>query len=198
MPQARLEIPVAMRPQLKRDYECSLIPLDHLAARVGMSTKTLSARIRELGWRPRRVDLRGRRLPLKHPEDEAAVAAVETAAPDKEPPGNLPDDPADCAALALRIRRAIEQELAEIERLRMKLDPAETHKAEGIARTLAALARTLQEAMRLEDQARPQTSSADAGGDDELPRDFDELRRALSQRLDALVAEREAALSRGA
>ena len=43
------------------------------------------------------------------------------------------------------------------------IDPAETAKAEGIARTLAALARTLQEAMRLEEQARaqPQYSNND-------------------------------------
>jgi hypothetical protein len=136
MPQLRLEIPVALRPELKRDYECSTIPVDQLAARAGMSGRTFTARIRELGWLPRRVDLRGHRLPM--------------------------------------------------------LPPAETAKAEGIARTLAALARTLQEAMRLEEQARAQPQYSN---NDDVPRDFDELRRRLSQRLEALVAEQESEIS---
>lgn len=187
MPQLRLEIPVALRPELKRDYECSTIPVDQLAARAGMSGRTFTARIRELGWLPRRVDLRGHRLPMLPPDDTVPVAET----PDHLEPGIVPD-PADCAALARRIRRAVEQELAEIERVRRMIDPAETAKAEGIARTLAALARTLQEAMRLEEQARAQPQYSN---NDDVPRDFDELRRRLSQRLEALVAEQESEIS---
>lgn len=191
MPFARLEIPVALRAELKRDYECSLVPVDHLAARAGMSSRTFHARIRELGWRPRRTDQRGRRLPMRRHDDETPPPSLAEA----DTPRALPSDPADCAALALRIRRAIEQELAEIERVRSLIDPAETAKAEGIARTLAALARTLQEAMRLEEQAG---AHPEPSGDDDVPRDFEELRRALSRRLDAIVAEREGAVPGGA
>ena len=187
MPQLRLEIPVALRPELKRDYECSTIPVDQLAARAGMSGRTFSARVRELGWLPRRVDLRGHRLPMLPPDEAVPVATA-----DHHEPAGLPSDPADCAALARRIRRAVEQELAEIERVRRMIDPAETAKAEGIARTLAALARTLQEAMRLEEQARAQPQHLN---NDDVPRDFDELRRRLSQRLEALVAEQESEIS---
>ncbi len=193
MPQLRLEIPVALRPELKRDYECSTIPVDQLAARAGMSGRTFSARIRELGWLPRRVDLRGHRLPMLPPDETAPAATADhPVAADHQEPAGLPSDPADCAALARRIRRAVEQELAEIERVRRMIDPAETAKAEGIARTLAALARTLQEAMRLEEQARAQPQYSD---NDDVPRDFEELRRRLSQRLEALVAEQESEIS---
>ena len=88
MPQLRLEIPVALRPELKRDYECSTIPVDQLAARAGMSGRTFTARIRELGWLPRRVDLRGHRLPMLPPDDTVPVAET----PDHlEPAVSSPD-----------------------------------------------------------------------------------------------------------
>ncbi len=95
--------------------------------------------------------------------------------------------PPERIALAARIQAAAEREIAAVERLLAALgasDPAET---ESSARTLASLARTLRELVHLD--VVPPASKPD---DEELPRDLDELRRTLAQRLDQLIAEAKA------
>lgn len=182
----RKEIPVALRPDLKFRYECTDEPVDSQAKCAGMSPLTYRRCVKELGWRPQRVDRLGRRqmvserpldMPVITPEDFAEAAAI------------LPDDgvPDDSVALARRIRLAVQRELIALERSRETIDPRFRTQTESVARVLGGLTRALQEAKRLEEVASPRREK----DTDDFPRDFAELRRALSQRLEAILAERE-------
>jgi hypothetical protein len=86
------------------------------------------------------------------------------------------------AALTARIQAAVEREIEAVERLLTALGASEPAETEGTARTLASLARTLRELVHL-DTSPPEPV------DEQPPRDLDELRRALAQRLDELIAE---------
>ena len=98
--------------------------------------------------------------------------------------------PAPLPALLKRVSSAIERELTQIEVIicGSHVPPRHRTEAERRARTLASLARTLREVMLLRD--REEKSRED---DDTVPRDLDELRRQLAQRLDELVADAKAA-----
>lgn len=98
------------------------------------------------------------------------------------------DDPPPASGVPLidRVSRAVEREITQIEVIvgGHHLKPSQRTEAERRARTLASLARTLAELRKLrsdEDRKR-------ARDDDAIPRDLDELRRALSRRLDQMVA----------
>lgn len=93
--------------------------------------------------------------------------------------------PADSHALALRIRRNLERELSALERLREGGDPADLTRLDLAARMLTGLVRSLQEAIRIE-RAPPQEEN----DTDALPRNIDELRRSLLERMDRIVAAR--------
>lgn len=109
-----------------------------------------------------------------HPPADPAIVAV--------PPHVAP---ADSHALALRIRRNLERELSALERLREGGDPADLARLDLAARMLTGLVRSLQEAIRIE-RAPPQEEN----DTDELPRNIDELRRSLLERMDRIVAAR--------
>ena len=96
-----------------------------------------------------------------------------------DPPG------APLPTLLRRVSSAIERELTQIETIicGSNVHPRHRTEAERRARTLASLARTLREVMLLRD--REEKTRED---DDAVPRDLDELRRQLAQRLDELVA----------
>jgi hypothetical protein len=85
------------------------------------------------------------------------------------------------------VRRSIEREITRIEVIvgGHHVDPEQRTEAERRARTLASLTKTLAEVRRLradEELQRP-------ADDDAIPRDLDELRRALSRRLEQLVVD---------
>ena len=88
-------------------------------------------------------------------------------------------------SLIERVERAVEREIAQIEAMVGGDDEAcePRSDAERRARTLASLTRTLLELRRL----RADDDTQRAADDDAVPRDLDELRRALSRRLDQLV-----------
>lgn len=90
-----------------------------------------------------------------------------------------------------RVERTLAREIRRIESILADGDRSSTENGaeERRARTLASLARTLNEVMRLREEDR-KTKVAD---DDTVPRDLDEFRRELSRRLDILVAEATAA-----
>jgi len=96
---------------------------------------------------------------------------------------DLPSAP--LPTLLQRVSGAIERELTQIEVIicGSHVLPRYRTEAERRARTLASLARTLREVMLLRD--REEKTRED---DDAVPRDLDELRRQLAQRLDVLVA----------
>ncbi|MBB5047815.1 pyruvate/2-oxoglutarate dehydrogenase complex dihydrolipoamide acyltransferase (E2) component [Rhodopseudomonas rhenobacensis] len=97
------------------------------------------------------------------------------------------DDPEPASGLKLldRVSRSIEREITQIEAIvgGSHLKPEQRSEAERRARTLASLTKTLSELRRL--RAAEQSRAAD---DDSVPRDLDEFRRALSRRLEQLVA----------
>jgi hypothetical protein len=94
--------------------------------------------------------------------------------------------PATGSLLIERVTRAIERELSLIEIIvgGNHLKPQQRTEAERRARTLASLARTLGEVTRL----RASEQKVKPADDDAVPRDLDEFRRALSRRLEQLVA----------
>jgi hypothetical protein len=128
-------------------------------------------------------------------DDEAAQDAIAFAREQSEalvnrkrsPLERLDDPPpAPLPILLTRVSRAIERELTQIEVIvgGVRIKPAQRTEAERRARTLASLARTLREVMAL--RASEEKTRQD---DDAVPRDLDELRARLAQRLDELVAD---------
>ena len=131
--------------------------------------------------------------------DDAARAAVEkqrAAIRRKRDPSprikrtaveRLDDPPPATGPLLIeRVTRAIERELSLIEVIvgGHHLKSNQRTEAERRARTLASLARTLGEVTRL----RAGQHKVNPADDDAVPRDLDEFRRALSHRLEQLVA----------
>lgn len=112
--------------------------------------------------------------PARKDADESAACPATTADPTTAEGG---------AELIDRVMRAVDRELAEIESivgtLRRKSRPTE---AERRARTLASLTRTLSEVRRLRVADEMQMPD-----DAERPRDLEELRQRLSQRLARMV-----------
>jgi hypothetical protein len=95
--------------------------------------------------------------------------------------------PASGFELITRVTSAIERELNKIEVIvgGHRIRPSERTESERRARTLASLARTLNEVTRLRSQhAKPEDDE-----DDAVPRDLDELRETLARRLETLLAD---------
>ncbi|WP_148287858.1 hypothetical protein [Rhodopseudomonas sp. B29] len=92
---------------------------------------------------------------------------------------------AEALPLVDRVERSVEHEIKRIEAIvsGQHADDEQHADAERRARTLASLTRTLFELRRLRD-----TEEKRPLDDDTVPRDLDELRRALSRRLDQMVA----------
>jgi hypothetical protein len=101
---------------------------------------------------------------------------------------NRCNDPPPATGLPLidRVRSAVEREITQIEVIvgGHHLNPKQRTEAERRARTLALLARTLAEVRKL----RSDEERKGPRDDDAIPRDLDELRRALSRRLEQMVA----------
>jgi len=102
----------------------------------------------------------------------------------------------DRVSLIARIMRSSERQVAEIE----KRIGTPDDQGEKDSRALALLARTVRELTAVDamnrDLARELEQTKRGSGDDanrnDIPRDVDELRRSLSRKLDALVAEQSA------
>jgi len=98
-----------------------------------------------------------------------------------------------------RVQRAIERELEKIEAI---IGDDDVPGTERTARTLAVLARTLKDVAQInaaktksKTKTKLKSDQQDTAEPDEkrMPRDLDEFRRELAQRLDALVAGAAAA-----
>ncbi len=92
-------------------------------------------------------------------------------------------------AVVRRLLRTADAQVFQIEQ-RLFDDRQQPDESERDARTLAVLARTLRDLAAL-DEAKPDAAKGSAAAHDEsAPRDVDELRRSLAQKLEALVAGR--------
>lgn len=118
----------------------------------------------------------------RQPRRKAGAAKTKTAA---KPAGQR-------TALIKRMWRAADAQVREIEN-RLLQDSDTSLERERDARVLAVLAKTLRELSAL-DGAEPDERTSAAADDDAIPRDLDELRRSLAQKLEALVAGGTAAL----
>jgi hypothetical protein len=90
------------------------------------------------------------------------------------------------AALIARMWRTAERQVEEIED-RLKIAGLELTERESNARTLATVAKMLRELAAVDDAQRARKGTKD-DHDDAAPRNIDELRRALAEKLEAIVA----------
>ena len=177
-----------------RLYQDPQTSLDAVAASLGITRRTLDARIVEWGW-PRRAALlrrsagRSRTKTSRRAARQAQASRKQPEADARPQTGASRRPTATPEALAVRVQRAVERELDAIDRVLSALGAADQAEAERSARTLASLARALKEVMRL--TAPAQTPEADED-DDGAPRDLEEFRRELARRLETLAAGAEA------
>jgi hypothetical protein len=174
----------ALLAEAKRLYEETNVPVSDIAAMLGIGTRTLTSRIRALGWRMRKYRTRG--VPLLPPRNASAPQIGETtSAP--APEG------AYSQTFVERVQRAVERELTLVESIMTRMGSVfeNPSQADHAARVLASLSRTLNELMRLREIGAGKHNNDDADHD-RLPADPDELCRELARRMDALVASRAA------
>lgn len=166
-------------------YERTLVPMDDIAALLGFSRRTLTSRVKEWGWKKRDT---GAQQVMSARRSAAGSLLVVPITNPRKGAGEVPQSPEARMALAERIQAVAEREIAAVEQILATLGASDSSETEAAARTLASLARTLRELVHLDaSQTTPEPVD-----DEPLPRDLDELRRALARRLDALVAEAKA------
>jgi len=155
-----------------------------IADRLGIGERTLQRYIARWKWRPRL------------PKPQSPPASIETSGPDHAQPAVVPCAVApDVAQVAQSIRAVVEQEVAAIAAIVAKLPrSANSIEADRVARTLATLTRTLQEALRLGAPA----SSEDNADDGRGPSDPDEFIREVARRLEEFAQRLEDDGSAGA
>lgn len=156
-------------------YEQTLMPLEDIAAAMGISRATLSKRLNGWGWKKRYYDPHARsRAKLRNQQPEPTFRAY-------------PREDSDRVELIKRMQNAVDQQLSVIEAI--TASGQTKSQAERTTRMFASLSRTLREMTRL-DVPPPAPQEAP----EEPPRDLDELRRELSRKLAALVAGRAGAV----
>jgi len=149
-------------------------PLASIARDFDISARTLGAIAKRENWPMR--SRKARELPLgirlKMEAENAAEAGTQDAGENQSPD------------LADRLERAVERELAAVERRRATSLPDDPDRT---ARTLDRLTATLSKIRRL--RARD-TSDHVSVEEDDMPEDIDEFRCELARRIDAFVRSR--------
>ena len=169
----------------KQLYELTLTPVPDIAAMMGVSRRTLERRIREWGWAARSAP--------RHVTDRALVATAPAVIAMRTGPAAPVGDAMSAearAALAARILGIVHRGLDAVDRVLDKVGPADEGGTERCARTLAAVARTLQDMAAF---AKPEAEATppDESDDDTIPRDIDEFRNELARRIHALIDARQ-------
>ncbi|MBS9478825.1 hypothetical protein [Ancylobacter radicis] len=172
--------------EARRLYERSNVPVQQIAAMLGISKSTLNSRIPGWGW-----TRRAGRIPPAMPSPAPLPIPP---APDGPPLAALPGAPLVPALpvaggdLITRLVARIEAEIGAVERIvaRAGLAPHGAAEAERAARTLAILVRSLRELAALSRNA-PEEDADDAAG-----RDADAFRRELGATLERVLAGRKA------
>jgi hypothetical protein len=90
--------------------------------------------------------------------------------------------------------RTAERQVEEIED-RLKVAGLQQGERESNARTLATVARTLRELAAVDDARRARKGTSKDDDDAAAPRNIDELRRSLAEKLEAIVAGPEGPIS---
>ena len=98
-------------------------------------------------------------------------------------------------AMVERMMRATEAHLHGIEQ-RLASAGYDPGDSERDARAMAVLARTIRDLTALDESSRKPTNESKQANDNTVPLDVDELRRSLSRKLGALVAEQQGTLPR--
>ena len=157
-------------------YEETDEPLVLIAERLGIGERTLNRYVARLKWR--------RRLPKPSPPPEPAH--------ESKPDSALPVVPVvvpDVAQVAQNIQAIVQQEVAAIAAIVAKLPrSASSIEADRIARTLATLTRTLQEALRLK---APKASSEEQTDEGRGPDDPDAFILEVARRLEEFARRGE-------
>jgi hypothetical protein len=91
------------------------------------------------------------------------------------------------AALVARMWRTAERQVQEVEE-RLKLAGLKLDERESNARTLAVVARTLRELSTVDQANRRNRKSGHDDNGDRPPRDIEELRRQLAEKLEKIIA----------
>ncbi|MGA0561197.1 hypothetical protein ACO2RV_02025 [Ancylobacter sp. VNQ12] len=167
----------------RRLYETTNVPMRHIADMLGIAKTTLSCRVKQLGWQPRRHRVARLALPPDLPP-------LKTSAPPLAPvQGEAALASLSRRALIVRLVARIEAEITGIEQLlALAGGPGEASvaDAERAARTLAVLVRALRELAALE------KNEPDGAEDDAAARDADAFRRELGATLERVLAAGEA------
>lgn len=184
----KIEIAPERIAECRHLYELTSTPVPDIAAMIGISRRTLDRRIVEWGWTPRHAP--------RHATDRALVAAPPSQSPVSADAASAPANESDLRkANALRIQQLVATTLAAVEGVLAKVGPADEGGAERSGRTLAAVARTLQEMSAIA-QPDDETPPDDADHDDDFgPRDIDEFRQELARRIRGIVEARRARVS---
>jgi hypothetical protein len=160
-------------------YEETREPVDDIATRLGIGTRTLHTNIRRWKWRLRRPQ-----VPYTSPP---ACKADEPASAQAPPAPALAIVSPDAAAVAEDIQHTLQRAIAAIRSLVATLAPGSANiaDAERVARVLAILTRTLQEVLRMTAaEPAPDEPTPDEPTHDRGPDHPDEFIQDLSRRLD--------------
>jgi hypothetical protein len=183
-------IPPELIVEAKRLYLHSNVPVLDICALLGIGSNTFVRRVKQWGW-----PMRSKRIPMQEPDEATRVdSATALPANGRDAPLRAPPTEAERLALAHRLYRLVEAELAASEaaaaRLRSDPDPP-TEKAER-SRALAALARALHAVNSL---CKPR-SATDCDEPDDPARTVEELEQAILKHLDDFERERTGELAR--
>ena len=185
MATAKIEIAPERIAEGQQLYELTLTPVPDIAAMMGISRRTLERRIGEWGWTPRSAP--------RHATDRALVATAPAVAAASAEPGAavaISNSRELRIANAARIQSMVAQGLDAVQRVLDKAGPSDEGGAERSARTLAAVARTLQEMNAI---TKPdEVTQPDDADNDPIPRDIDEFRHELARRINGLIEARRA------
>ncbi len=165
-------------------------PVADIAAALGLSVAAFRRLRADLGW-PARTNpaRRASRTPRSKQAEHAAYVAPSTPQETRQETRPEPRHPAvDLDALRARLERALQTELAAVERRLTSADPAEP--GERNARALASLVKTFAELRRLAAPARAKAGAEhDRPADARADRDLPALRAELARRIERLAGE---------
>lgn len=175
-------------------------PVAGLAAALGLSADAFRRLRRKQGWPLRPSPIRrAQPAPQEQPQEQQQEQPQETqqetqqepkqeAQREQAPPRAAgPPAAVDLDALRARLERALQSELAAVERRLTSADPAEP--GERNARALASLVKTFAELRRLAAPVRPKTGAEHDRPADATGRDVAALRAELARRLAGLEGE---------